>query len=482
MNTRFVFLPLWLSITSLIASLPAAAQFGVGGGAAQELYQNNCASCHGKEMQGGQGSSLIDDQWQFGASNQQIAAAIRDGIEDAGMPAFKQTLDEQQIRSLVILMREQKQMAASAAMQKKQRADGGVFTSTHHNFTLQRVGEGTGILWGLDFMPDGSVIATQQDGVLWLFKDGERSGPISGTPKVWHYGQGGLLDVKLHPDYDKNRWIYLSFSETSSPGRGMTAIVRGRIKDGRWVEQEDIFRTAKAFHGSGRVHFGSRLVFKDGYLFFSIGDRGDMHSAQDLASPNGKIHRIYDDGRIPKDNPFAGKTAGGKPAFASIWTYGNRNPQGLDSHPLTGELWETEHGPRGGDEVNRIEKGNNYGWPVITHGMNYNGTPITDKTEQAGMQQPKLYWVPSIAACGAEFYEGGRFPKWRNNLFVGGLSTQQLHRLQISADGEIVADEIILKGQGRVRDVGSGPDGNIYVLLNRRSPDRGGVYRLVPRQ
>ncbi len=251
----------------------------------------------------------------------------------------------------------------------------------------------------------------------------------------------------------------------------MTAVVRGRIRDGKWTEEQKLYSAPKELHTSTRAHFGSRFVFQDGYLFFGIGDRGRMGQAQDLDRPNGKIHRIHDDGRVPADNPFV-NTPG---ALPTIWAYGARNPQGLALHPLTGELWETEHGPRGGDEVNLILPGRNYGWPTITHGINYNGKPITDKTAMPGMEQPAHYWVPSIAVCGIDFYQGDKFPKWQNNLLVTGLASQQLHRLVIE-DGKVVRDEVILKGQGRLRDVNTGPDGLVYLAL-----DSGALLRLVPR-
>ncbi len=197
--------------------------------------------------------------------------------------------------------------------------------------------------------------------------------------------------------------------------------------------------------------------------------------AQELDRPNGKIHRIHDDGRIPEDNPFVDVEG----ALPSIWSYGHRNPQGLDQHPVTGELWETEHGPRGGDEINLIKPGINHGWPVITYGMNYNGTPMTDKTAQEGMEQPKHYWVPSIGVAGIDFYEGNVFPDWQHDLFVGGLSAQELHRVVIE-EGSVVSDEVILQGQGRVRDVHSGPDGHLYICLMSEDRSKGAIYRLVP--
>ena len=254
----------------------------------------------------------------------------------------------------------------------------------------------------------------------------------------------------------------------------MIKIVRGKIVRDQWTQEEIIFDVPARFHHSSGLHFGSRFVFKNRYLFFSIGDRGQRLQAQDLRTPAGKIHRIYDDGRIPEDNPFVHL----KHAYKSIWAYGNRNPQGLDAHPVTGELWESEHGPRGGDEVNIIQRGENYGWPVITYGMNYDGSPITGETHRKGMQQPVHYWVPSISVCGIDFYEGDLFSGWKNDLFAGGLASQELHRLVIRRD-KVVRDEVILKNQGRVRDVLSGPDGYIYVILNHTLA-LSTIQRLVP--
>jgi glucose/arabinose dehydrogenase len=291
-----------------------------------------------------------------------------------------------------------------------------------------------------------------------------------------------LLEVAPHPDYEENGWIYLSYSEHTGArerGRdaGMTKVVRGRITGGRWSDQQTLFQVDETHHTSSGAHFGSRFVFDDGYLFFGIGDRGRMQRSQDLGRPNGKIYRIHDDGRVPADNPFVGQGD----ALPEIWSYGHRNPQGLDRDPLTGLLWESEHGPRGGDEINVIEKGKNYGWPAITYGMNYNGSPITDETHRDGMEQPKLFWVPSIAVAGIEFYEGDAFPLWKGKLLVGGMASEELHLLTIG-EAEVTTDEIILKGRGRVRDVASGPDGYIYLLLTDGSPRKGRVVRMVPAQ
>ena len=445
----------------------------------ESLYADNCAGCHGSDLAGGSGSSLVDKEWVHGSTDADITRVILEGAEDEGMPAWKGALDELEVRSLVIYIREQ-----AAARQKEDLLAGlesrdGVFSAAGHAFTLEEVGRGEGLLWSLDFMPDRSMLVTQRDGVLWHFRDGERR-QIEGTPEVWQRGQGGLLEVALHPAFTDNGWVYLSYSEntgTKDSGKdaGMTAVVRGRIRDGHWVDQEKLFSVDGKYHTSSGVHFGSRFVFQDGYLYFTIGDRGRQDRAQDLDQPNGKVFRIHDDGRVPADNPFV-DTPG---ALPEIWSYGHRNAQGLDLDPATGQLWETEHGPRGGDEVNLVEKGKNYGWPVITYGMNYNGTPITDKTHQEGMEQPKLYWVPSIAVAGIDFCECSAFPAWNGHLLAGGMASEELHLLTIE-NGEVTADEIILKGQGRIRDVASGPDGGIYLLLNDGSPRKGRIARMSP--
>lgn len=460
----------------------ASAQNRIGSGDVSELFNTYCATCHGENLRGGQGSSLVDGVWAHGSSDADIARVIAEGIPDTEMIPWKHSLSEKQIRSLVIYIREQTQIAARAELpQDAFQPKDGIFTSEKHSFTLEKVGEGEGILWALEFLPDDSLLVTQRDGILWRFQDGQRTA-IQGTPEVWQHGQGGLLEVQKHPDYANNGWIYLGYSENvggkeNGKDAGMTAVVRGRIQDDKWIDQEEIYHAPKDLHTSAGAHYGTRFVFQDGYLYFGIGDRGRQDQAQDLSRPNGKIHRIHDDGRIPADNPFFDTPN----ALATIWSYGHRNPQGLDAHPETGDIWEVEHGPRGGDETNLLRPGLNYGWPVITYGMNYNGSPITDLTAKQGMEQPKHYWVPSIAICGIDFYTGDKFPQWKNNLFVSGMASEELHRLTIEGE-QVVADEIVFKGQGRIRDVYSAPDGFLYVLLTQQSPRIGSIYRLVPAQ
>ncbi|MGA0369529.1 MAG: PQQ-dependent sugar dehydrogenase, partial [Kiritimatiellia bacterium] len=253
--------------------------------------------------------------------------------------------------------------------------------------------------------------------------------------------------------------------------QALTTVVRGRVRENRWVDQEVIFRADEKFRSAAGVHFGTRIAFHQGYLFFSIGDRGAQQLAQDPGRPNGKIFRLHDDGRIPADNPSMGKNA-----LPGIWSTGHRNPQALTFRPGTDELWSTEHGPRGGDELNRILPGRNYGWPTVTHGMNYNGTPITEHTSLPGLEDPVWYWTPSIATCGMAFADVAVYPGWEGDLILGGLRAEVLERLRLKY-GKVEEREIILKDQGRVRDVKTGPDGLLYVILEANGSR---LVRLVP--
>jgi aldose sugar dehydrogenase len=438
-----------------------------------EVYASLCASCHGPKLEGALGPSLVDEDWKSGGDDESIARSIREGQPTAGMPAFSGALSPQDIRALVIYIREQgaKKRSEGTTFAKPEAHQ--VVRGERHTFKLETVVEGVDTPWSVAFLPDGRMLVTEKPGRLRVVEKGRLlPKPIAGTPEVWSKGQGGLLDVAVHPDYARNGWIYLSYSDPGENGSAMTVVVRGRLREGRFVEQQTLFRAPPELYRTGGVHFGSRFVFDGkGHLFFSIGERGHKEDAQDLSRPNGKVHRIREDGSIPKDNPFVGRAD----AMPSIWSYGNRNPQGLARHPVTGELWETEHGPRGGDELNRIEPGRNYGWPVITYGMNYDGSPMTDRTAQEGMEQPVLHWTPSIAVSAVDFYTGSRFPQWKNDLFVGALAQEELRRVSLEG-GKVVHQEVLFKEVGRVRDVVSGPDGYLYLAFN--GPDR--IARLVP--
>ncbi len=327
--------------------------------------------------------------------------------------------------------------------------------------------------WSMAFLPDGRLLVTERPGRLRVIENGRLlSQPVEGLPPITPRGQGGLLDVVLHPDYKNNGWIYLSYAAPGKGGIG-TEVGRGRLQDNRLVDWQVLFQLQPK-SGTGH-HFGSRLVFdKKGYLYITVGDRGERKRAQRLDDHAGSVIRLHDDGRIPKDNPFNGKTG----AHREIYSYGHRNPQGAVLHPDSGKLWIHEHGPQGGDEINIIAVGENYGWPVVGYGKEYgSGFSIGEGTHKPGITQPIHYWAPSIAPSGMTFYNGDRFPQWRGNLFVGSLKFQLLVRLEL--DGEkIVKEERLLKGElGRIRDVRSGPDGFIYLLTD--SPD-GQLVRLEP--
>jgi glucose/arabinose dehydrogenase len=439
--------------------------------AVAKQYQTLCATCHGDQLQGNSAPSMLDDTWVSGGDDASLAASIKNGRPANGMPAFGGTLTDEDIRAMVIYIREARTRAAVDRAGYAKPAGDTIVKSEKHTFKLETVAEGVTLPWGLAFLPDGRMLVTEKVGQLRVLQNGTLSEPISGVPAVWSQGQGGLLDVAPHPDYASNGWIYLSFSDPGEGGSAMTKVVRGKLRDGAFVDQQVLFEAPAATYRTGNVHFGSRFVFDNGYLFFSIGERGQMQDAQDLSRPNGKVHRIHDDGRVPTDNPFVGQ----QNAMPTIWSYGHRNPQGLAKHPVTGALYDAEHGPRGGDELNLVEKAKNYGWPVITYGMNYNGTPMTDKTAAPGMEQPVTYWVPSIAVSSINFYTGDRFPQWKNDLFVAALAQQELRRLELR-DGKVTHQEVLFKGVGRLRDVIMGPDGNIYIAFN--TPDR--IARLVP--
>lgn len=349
-------------------------------------------------------------------------------------------------------------------------------TSAVHRFRVEKIIGGLDHPWGVEKLPDGRFLITERRGqLLMVSADGSKKTTVPGVPPVFAQGQGGLLDVTLHPDYADNGWIYLAFSKPIGDG-ALTSIVRAKLDGDRLTNLETIFDPPPGEATNKGVHFGSRIVFDGrGFMFFSIGDRGGPTApgnlAQSLGSVTGKIHRLHDDGRVPKDNPLAG-TPGAAP---SIWAYGVRNPQGLVYDKEADRLWETEHGPRGGDELNIIRKGANYGWPLATHGINYDGTQITDTPSLPRMEEPVVQWTPVIAASGLELYKGDKFPRWRGNLFAGGLAGQKLVRIQLN-DATVAQQENLLENTGRIRDVRAFDDGFLYVLYD----DPGQLIRLVP--
>ncbi|MDO1500061.1 PQQ-dependent sugar dehydrogenase [Winogradskyella maritima] len=342
---------------------------------------------------------------------------------------------------------------------------------TEVNYDIEVVVPDLNIAWGMAFLPDGGMLITEKAGELLHFKDGETT-TIDGLPDVYLRGQGGLMDVELHPDYENNGWIYISHaSEEGEEDGGNTAIIRARLNGTALTDVEQLY---KAGPNSKRgQHFGSRIRFDDeGFMYFSIGDRGNRDvNPQDITRDCGKVYRLHDDGSIPESNPFVDNADAKK----AIFSYGHRNPQGMVKHPETGKIWVHEHGPRGGDEINVVEKGKNYGWPVISYGINYDGTSFTDKTEMEGMEQPLFYWVPSIAPSGMDFVTSDKYPAWKGNLLVGSLKFEYIERLVIE-NNVVTKREKLIEGEGRVRDVKQGPDGFIYASL-----EGVGIVKIVPK-
>jgi aldose sugar dehydrogenase len=481
---------------------------GRGGGRGNPsvaLYTERCAACHGTDTAAGRAPNLFDDQWTRAKDDEGIARVIADGVPQTEMIPFKTQLTDQQIWQMVAYLRTQ---AANAKPRPTFMADpdGQEIKSEKQTFKIEVVARDIETPWGLAFLPDGRLLVTERPGRLKIIPK-DKTGQVvtvSGTPKPWERQDAGYLDVEVHPQYAKNGWIYLSYSEplpnyTPPPpppagaappapapgGRGnqtpsipsMTTIIRGKIgKNNEWTEQQVLFRAPLDQFTTNNSHYGSRFIFdRQGHLFYTLGERGVMENAQDLSKPTGKIHRVNDDGSVPKDNPFVGKAG----VLETIWSYGHRNPQGLAWAP-DGKLWESEHGPQGGDEINIIEPGKNYGWGVITMGVQ-NG--ITKRSE-AGMEQPIVYYTPTIAPSGIVFYTGNRYSAWKNNLFVSALAGQQLRRLEVKGN-QVTAQETLFNQFGRVHDVVQGPDGLLYVTFQQpgqvmSASTMGSVARLVP--
>jgi aldose sugar dehydrogenase len=473
---------LFRHLFSFIVALAVAASSACAQNrdAAGRVFAEFCASCHGPRLEGGSSQSLLDDVWVTADDDAVLAEVIRDGMPDRGMPPFGMALTDPQIRSLVVYIREQR-----ASYQRNRETlptpdRSHVLRTQDHSFRIETVTEDVSTPWGLAWLPDGRMLVTEKPGGLKLVPaGGGKPQPIRGVPEVDSGGQGGMMEVALHPDFTRNGWIYLSFSHPATNAAGervsMTKVVRGKLRESSWVDEQTIFEAPRElYRPQGGVHFGSRIAFDGkGYIYFTIGERGARDHAQELHRPNGKVHRLHDDGRVPKDNPFLDRAN----VIPSIWTYGNRNPQGLAFDPRTGYLWSTEHGPRGGDELNLIRPGLNYGWPEVTFGMEYDGRPITSITSRPDVEPPVVQWTPSIAACGLAFYTGDAFPRWKGHLLVGALAQQEVRRLVIDGD-KVTHQEVIFKDFGRVRDVRSGPDGFVYIALN--SPDM--IVRLVPEE
>ena len=442
------------------------------------LYNDTCAKCHGVEGQGGGAGTrtLLTDAKFSQDLDRPFFDAIKNGVPDQGMEAYGPTMRDEEVWAMVVHIRELQAKALRAAKGSTKPVDGVVKTQ-RHSYRIEEVvgtGQGLKVPWGVDWLPDGRMLVTNRPGTMFVFDKGA-SVPVEGLPETIENGQGGLMEVAVHPGFARNGWIYLGITDPGKDGNprsSMTKIVRGKLQfvDGKalWNSQETIYEAAKEFYSGAGVHYGTRIVFDGkGHVFFVVGERGTNMRAQDPATPYGKIMRVMEDGRIPDDNPVKGNP---------MWSLGHRNPQGL-VFGLDGVLWDTEHGPRGGDEFNKIDKGANYGWPVIAFSINYNDSPFRMPwpTADEKFAMPTFRWLPSCAACGLDVAKGPAFPNWKGDLFAGGLAGQNVDRIRVK-DGKFVEREEILHGMGRVRDVAVAPDGAIVVVLN--DPDK--IIRLVP--
>lgn len=365
-----------------------------------------------------------------------------------------------------------------------------VFRSALHDYRVVPFVENLVQPWSIAFLPGGDVLITERPGRLRIVRNGKLlPNAVEGLPPVVHWGQGGLLEVAVHPNFATNRLLYITYSKqvgdpppagSKDPIPATTALIRGRFENDRLTNVQQLFQSVS----KGRGHFGGKIAFKDGYVFLSLGDRqvppeGDLekHPAQDLTNHHGKMIRLHDDGRVPEDNPFV-KQAG---ALPEIYSYGHRNIQGLAIHPETGDVWATEHGPQGGDELNLIRPGLNYGWPVIGFGVNYTtGLAIHSGTHRKGMEQPRHVWVPSIGISGLFIYTGDKFPQWRGNVFTAGMVGEQLVRLTYDAKRGFTNRELLAQNMGRIRDTRQGADGLIYLVIDDRDGKPTPVLRLEP--
>ncbi len=493
-----------LAVLALVFPGSAVVLFlGIAMGAPEPFapaYQENCSVCHGENYEGlALGPALVGRELSHGQTVGDIAKSISVGFPQGGMPAWAESLDELQIRGIALMISEKR---ASYSMlefnvETPLVVPTGTVESEQHDFRIETVTAGLHPLpFSIAPLPDGRILVSEKTrGLRIIETDGKPSALIEGTPPVhddgitlppqWLVnGVGWMLEVALHPDYEQNGWIYLHFGDRCREcSTSMNKLIRGRIRDGQWVDQETIWQAAgETYSGGSDMGRGGRISFDDqGHVFISVGMKGNSNylGIQDLGLPHGKIHRLHDDGRIPLDNPFVDIAD----ALPSIWTYGHRSPQGLEFDPRTGRLWSTEMGPRGGDEFNLLLPGRNYGWPLTSKGLDYDGTPVEYGNELgieldlATIEQPVVDLTPSPAVSSFVIYRGDAFPEWQHDVIVGTLKATELYRWELDGD-RVVHRETLVSGIGRIRDVETGPDGSIYLLFEHASG--GQIARLVP--
>lgn len=462
------------------------------------LYQRECAVCHGEALQGApQGTALRGADLLHGDSIDDIARSTAEGFSERGMPGFSPALSDQQIRALALYISEQRQGTDLEDFRYDAPLEipSGAIESEHHDFAVETVIGGLDPLpFSIEPLPDGRLLLTEKRrGLSIISAEGAQSELIPGAPRAWAdsfnfvgqpMGLGWMMEVALHPDYANNGWIYLHYGDRCSDCNdislqsgqdvSMNKLTRGRIRDGAWVDEEVLWQADHEHYTlMPEIAAGGRIAFdNDGFVYFGVGIKGPMEhiGIQDLSTPYGKIMRLHDDGRVPADNPFVG-TPEAEPA---IWTYGHRNPQGLEFNPGSNELWSTEMGPRGGDEINLIEPGLNYGWPLFSLGVNYTGKPVAwgrvlgIDFDLADIRQPVVDFTPAPALSSFVFYQGGMFPEWKGDMIVGTLRASDLLRLKVT-DHQLVHQETLLEDVVRFRDIEVGPAGEIYLLLEHDS-------------
>jgi glucose/arabinose dehydrogenase len=468
-------------------------------------WNTHCASCHGTELRGTRaGPALVAPDLKHGADVAQVMGTIAKGVPGTSMPGWEGKLPPQMIKALALFIDERRQAWPSTRQSFEKVPDSPrLVKSRHHSFWLERIAELASRPYALEALPNGDLIVTEKARGLSLVRaGGGQGGPIPGAPKVWPtlasientwINLGSMLDVERHPDYAKNGWLYLSYTDRCQLSCGwpvpatMVRVVRGRIRDGRWVDQEVIWSVHKNHYTPvPDAVAGGRLAFDNsGHLFISIGGKNTYDKLHDLNTPFGKIHRVRDDGTVPEDNPFwapPSKRPEGS-TIHTVWSYGHRTVQGLAAHPVTGEIWNTEMGPRGGDEINLIQRGKNYGWPLYTNGLDYNGEEVAIGKE-LGLDfpiedtvLPVVDFTPAPAVSNFTFHKGSRFTGWGNDLLVGSLKASTLYRLRI-VDGKLIEQEKLITNFGRIRDVEMGPDGLVYLVIEHGQA--GSVWRLRP--
>jgi len=476
-----------------------------GGIAGPELFAEYCAVCHGEQLEGAaQGVALINRDLTQGDSIEALEAVINAGVPNTGMLAWQKTLDSGKVRSLALLIKEYRSGLVTVDLKTDFSIPSGPQDSMHHGLSVVEVTDGLDRFpYSISVLPDDSIVVTEKmHGLRRVSPAGEVSNLIKGTPDTHNdvyvmesdgieFGSGWLLDIEAHPNYSDNGWLYLHYTERcrdcgdvmdeNNPPTSRNMVVRGRIKNGVWQDEELIW-SAQEFDSNLYLDVvaGGRLAFDpEGYLFMTVGMR-NMDTIQDLGTPYGKTHRVHDDGRVPNDNPFYNDDG----VVKTIWTYGHRSPQGLTFSVDRREVWGTEHGPRGGDEINLLAPGGNYGWPLFSGGQNYDGTEVAHGRERSEVelqdtQLPVVEFTPSIAISNLVAYEGDAFPDWQGDFLVGSLKAQDLYRIRLR-NGVVVEQEALLEDLGRIRDIDVGESGEVYLLIEHQGGGR--IVKLVPLQ